>query len=117
MKQVLVSFVICCCLNFTIQAQETVGIGTVLNADQQPIEDASVQLGQFFSSTDRRGQFKIIANYLPVQLLINHPFYELYEQIVLQQTGKDTIFLAITLITESTDLEEDRKRRQNCVGL
>ncbi|ASS49945.1 MAG: hypothetical protein A3D31_10235 [Candidatus Fluviicola riflensis] len=106
MKQVLVSFVICCCLNFTIQAQETVVIGTVLNADQQPIEDASVQLGQFFSSTDRRGQFKIIANYLPVQLLINHPFYELYEQIVLQQTGKDTIFLAITLITESTDLEE-----------
>src|SRR3989338_2684877 len=106
MKQVLVSFVICCCLNFTIQAQETVVIGTVLNADQQPIEDASVQLGQFFSSTDRRGQFKIIANYLPVQLLINHPFYELYEQIVLQQTGKDTIFLPITLITEQTNLKE-----------
>ena len=106
MKPIYILFVICCWLNVSIQAQETLVVGTVLNADQQPVEGAAVQLGQFFSSTDRAGKFSIATNYLPVQLLVNHPFYEPYEQIVLPQSGIDTVFVVITLVTESTDLEE-----------
>ncbi|MES2556139.1 MAG: hypothetical protein V4604_08320 [Bacteroidota bacterium] len=106
MRLLYTLLLICCCLKLTVQAQETVVIGTVYNINQQPVAGASVQLGSFFSTTNQRGEFRMSTPYLPAQLLINHPFYEPYEQIVTQQIGKDTLFLTVALIAEATDLEE-----------
>ena len=96
-----------CCLKLTVQAQETVVAGKVLNENQQPVGGAAVQLGQFFSTTDGSGKFSMKTPYLPLLLNVKHPFYKSYEQVVTRTNRlNDTVFLEIVLEEKSTDLDE-----------
>ena len=107
MKPLRALFLICCCLNFTVQAQEVVVSGTVFNSAETPVGRAVVSVENKAVTTNSKGKFTIVCPILPNVLTVKHHSYRLKEEFInFPPPGQDTLFVIIHLDDKQTDLEE-----------
>lgn len=103
----LCALILICCLKLTIQAQEVVVQGTVLNSAESPVARATVAVENKLVSTNSKGEFTIICPILPNVLTVKHHSYRLKEEFInFPPPGQDTLFVVIHLDDKQTDLEE-----------
>ncbi|MDH4472478.1 MAG: carboxypeptidase-like regulatory domain-containing protein [Fluviicola sp.] len=107
MKPLYALYLICCCLSFTVQAQEIVVSGTVFNTGEAPVSRATVSVENKSATTNSKGEFTIVCPVLPNVLTVKHHSYRLKEEFInFPPPGQDTLFVVIHLEDKQTDLEE-----------